>query len=456
MSTVDTMDPTTFTVPSGQALLYTEVSGSETLFKYKLSSGTTGTVNAAILTALGVKVADLPVLIYQTDLLACLNESFATVADLTIATGAKASIDYVKKMAATKVNKSDYLTRMAQTPTVTDMETSLSTKADQSDVESALDGKADASNVYSKEETNSLIASALAGRSAVADQTTIEGAGTDVSPLTLSSTVKTQLSGLETAKHTHLNISVLDKFSEDADGKPLYNGSVIVGGGTGTGSGDPNIIESISLNGELVEITNKNANITIDFTQFAGANHNHVFANVDGLIDLETTVGGTVASVVELQSTVDELQTSVAELEEKAHVHNGGRIKTFDPSVDIVGTTDGEIVELDFNTGTRWKVKSTTGALYLCGKHFIDGAEAYVIVYAGSEVYIDFNGNIQGDLSDDATQFSEQVFVDMTGAGTSLSDIVTTTTQSESGFAMFKLMVVDDVMIVKLIANTLN
>lgn len=320
MSTVDTMDPTTFTVPSGQALLYTEVSGSETLFKYKLSSGTTGTVNTAILTALGVKSADLPVLIYQTDLLACLNESFATVADLTIATGTKASIDYVKKMAATKVNKSDYLTRMAQTPTVSDLETSLSAKADQSDVESALSGKADASNVYSKEETNSLIVTALAGKSAVADQVTIEGAGTDVNPLTLASAVKTQLSGLEADKHQHSNISVLNKFSEDVDGNPLYNGSVIVGGGTG--SGDSNIIESISLNGERVEITDKNANITIDFTQFAEANHNHVFADVDGLTDLEATVSGAVASVVGLQTSIEGLQTSVDELEEKAHVHS--------------------------------------------------------------------------------------------------------------------------------------
>ena len=97
MPTVDTLDPTTFEVPSDQALLYSELSGSETLYKYKLSSGSTGTVTAAILAALGVKADDLPVLVYKEDLLSCLNESFATVADLTIATSQKASTEFVKK-----------------------------------------------------------------------------------------------------------------------------------------------------------------------------------------------------------------------------------------------------------------------------------------------------------------------------------------------------------------------
>ena len=227
MSTVDTMEPTTFTVPSGQALLYTEVSGSETLYKYKLSSGATGTVSTAILTALGVKVSELPVLIYRTNLLACLNESFATVAELTIATGTKASIDYIKKIAATKVSKSDFLTRMALTPTKSDLESGLDTKADLEYVNTALGGKADATNVYSKNETNTLIQETLAGQSAVADQATIEGTGTDTNPFTLAASVRTQLSGLETAKHTHPNATILNKITENVNGRPLYNGSEI-------------------------------------------------------------------------------------------------------------------------------------------------------------------------------------------------------------------------------------
>ena len=283
MPTVDTLDPETFEVPSNQALLYSETSGSDTLYKYKLSSGSTGTVTTAILSALGVKAADLPVLVYREDLLNCLNESFATVADLTIATSTKASTEFVKKVAATKVNKSEYLTRMAQTPTFSDLETSLSAKADQSDMESALSGKADVNAVYSKEETNTAIATAVAAKTAVADQTTITGAGTDTNPLTLASTVTTQLSGLETAKHTHTNSAVLAKLSEDANGKPLYDG-VEIGTGSGSGSG---AIDAITVNGETVTVTNKVAAITIDA---APSSHTHTFSDVTGLSDLDDAV----------------------------------------------------------------------------------------------------------------------------------------------------------------------
>ena len=279
MPTVDTLDPATFEVPSNQALLYSEVSGSETLYKYKLSSGTTGTVTTAIIAALGVKLTELPALVYQADLLACLNETFASVADLTIATSTKASTEFVKKVAATKVSKSEYLTRMAQTPTISDMETSLSAKADQSDMESALGGKADKTNVYTKQETNEAISDAIAGKTAVADGTTISGNGTDTNPLTLASDVQTQLSGLETAKHTHSNATVLAKLSEDANGKPLYDGVEI-----GTGSG---VIDAITVNGETVTVTNKVAAITIDA---APSSHTHTFSDVTGLSDLDAAV----------------------------------------------------------------------------------------------------------------------------------------------------------------------
>lgn len=300
MSTVDTMDPTTFAVPSGQALLYTEVIGNETLYKYKLQSGTTGAVTTAILAALGVKEANLPVLVYQADLLSCLNEAFASVADLTIATSTKASIDYVKKTAATKVNKSDYLTRMAQTPTFADLETSLSNKADSSDVNSALDGKADKNNTYSKDEVNTLVAETLAGQSAVADGTTIEGDGTADNPLTIAKAVTDRIEAVETAKHTHENISVLANFSEDANGNPLYKGNTIVGENSGEGNGG--LIDAITVNGESVPVDeNKVANITIDLSGYAAADHSHTFEQIEELPELSATVNGMIATVVGLE-----------------------------------------------------------------------------------------------------------------------------------------------------------
>lgn len=312
MPTVDTLDPTTFEVPSDQALLYSELSGSETLYKYKLSSGSTGTVTAAILAALGVKADDLPVLVYKEDLLSCLNESFATVADLTIATSQKASTEFVKKVAATKVNKSEYLTRMAQTPTFTDMETSLSAKADQSDMESALGGKADASAVYSKNETNTLISEALAGKTAVADQVTITGNGTDTHPLTVADTITDKIAELDTAKHTHSNIAVLGKFTEDANGKPLYNGAEIVSSSN---------IDSITLNGNEVTVTNKVANITIDFSQYAPASHSHVVSDVSGLQTVVDSVGANTADIRSVEGTVGNQQVAINALEDVAHSH---------------------------------------------------------------------------------------------------------------------------------------
>ena len=49
------------------------------------------------------------------------------------------------------------------------------------------------------------------------------------------SDIGAQIEQLMTAKHTHDNKSVLDKFAEGDDGKPTYNG-IAIGGGTGGGS----------------------------------------------------------------------------------------------------------------------------------------------------------------------------------------------------------------------------
>lgn len=56
-------------------------------------------------------------------------------------------------------------------------------------------------------------------------------------------------------KHTHLNPSVLDKFSEDANGKPLYNGKAIQssgGSGSGTVQSVNNVFPDSNSNVELV------------------------------------------------------------------------------------------------------------------------------------------------------------------------------------------------------------
>lgn len=47
--------------------------------------------------------------------------------------------------------------------------------------------------------------------------------------------ISTKVEQLMAAKHSHSNKAVLDKFAEDSDGKPTYNG-IAVGGGSGGAS----------------------------------------------------------------------------------------------------------------------------------------------------------------------------------------------------------------------------
>ena len=115
MSTVVTIDSTAFELEAGKAYLFADNSGAETLYKYQLASGTTGNINTGVLTALGVKVADLPVIVYQADLLNCLNETISSVDGVTVANDGKgsASVEYVKRSVSTKLEKAEFLTKTA-------------------------------------------------------------------------------------------------------------------------------------------------------------------------------------------------------------------------------------------------------------------------------------------------------------------------------------------------------
>ena len=115
MSTVVTIDSTAFELEAGKAYLFADNSGAETLYKYQLASGTTGNINTGVLTALGVKVADLPVIVYQADLLNSLNETISSVDGVTVANDGKgsASVEYVKRSVSTKLEKAEFLTKTA-------------------------------------------------------------------------------------------------------------------------------------------------------------------------------------------------------------------------------------------------------------------------------------------------------------------------------------------------------
>lgn len=165
-------DPSTYTVPEGQALLFTAVENSETVYKYKLSSGSIGTTTLSVVKALDVKPADLPCLVYSADLLNCMNENFVSVGEMAIAIATKASVKYVKQIADQKVSKATFLSTVAEMPTTAEMSQALALKADASTVATDLSGKANASDVYTQAETVALLESFI-GAHTVADITAL-------------------------------------------------------------------------------------------------------------------------------------------------------------------------------------------------------------------------------------------------------------------------------------------
>ena len=115
MSTVVTIDSTALELEAGKAYLFADNSGVETLYKYQLASGTTGNITTGVLTALGVSVDSLPVIVYQADLLRCLNETISSVDGVTVANDGKASasVEYVKRSVSNKLDKAEFLTKTA-------------------------------------------------------------------------------------------------------------------------------------------------------------------------------------------------------------------------------------------------------------------------------------------------------------------------------------------------------
>lgn len=109
MSVSISVDPTTYTVPANQALIFSTVADSVTTYQYKLSSGSTGSIPVAYVKALGLSDTDLPALVYQTDLLKCLNNTFDSVSDPRSALYQKATRAYEKHLDIQKLNKSAFL-----------------------------------------------------------------------------------------------------------------------------------------------------------------------------------------------------------------------------------------------------------------------------------------------------------------------------------------------------------
>ena len=127
---------------------------------------------------------------------------------------------------------------------------------------------------------------------------------------------------------------------------------------------------------------------------------------------------------------------------------DGGRVKSFDPGIEVTDASSTTI-DIDFNKATRWKLKDTVNTNVLIPKNFVDGAEAYVIVYGG--VTVSWSAFAQGgniDESEDANHFDGIVWAD--GSEPRSVDSMST------GFQMIKLMVVDNTVVGELVVDTCN
>lgn len=123
---------------------------------------------------------------------------------------------------------------------------------------------------------------------------------------------------------------------------------------------------------------------------------------------------------------------------------DGGRLKSFDPGIVIEDTVLSP--EFDFNYATRWKL-APGGSYMPIPKNFKDGAEAYVIVYAGATVSWDAFG--QGGNTDESlgsNHFDGIAWVD--GSAPRAVDSLV------AGFQMIKLMIVDNFVVAQLLVDT--
>ena len=111
MSYLNIEDVSTYTVPENTALIYA-VDGA---YKFKTAAGVVGDVPATTLPLLAVEITDIPCLVWQNDLDKALSKTVVSTENVTIAMSAKASVGFVREIAARKVDSTDFLTAMSRT-----------------------------------------------------------------------------------------------------------------------------------------------------------------------------------------------------------------------------------------------------------------------------------------------------------------------------------------------------
>lgn len=307
------------------------------------------------------------------------------------------------------------------------------------------------------------------------------------------------ISNLEKESHTHTNKSVLDRLSVNnnklqLDGIDVDTNTITDLTNYATKTDVDTAIGSITIPSDLSDLTDntnilagKQSVITGTAGQFIkiGSNGTPTAESVDLSIyaktvngvspdangNIEITVGsGDVTSeqleqlavVVENNTSdiatirgmssnnlasISNLDDRISVVENTAHTHTI-KVKTFDPG--IAGTITPDIGTIfDFNTTTRLKITNTSDTASIIPRNFVDGAEAYVIIYGGVTVsWSAFGPNGNVDESEDANHFDGIVWKDNTEPRS--------VGAMSTGFQMVKLMVVDNTVVGELVVDTCN
>ena len=112
MSTKINVDPTTYSVPTDQALIFFTNDNGVITYQYKLHSGSTGNIPEIYIKNLGLNLNALPSLVYQADLLKCLNNTFNGTSDPRSSLFMKATHLYEKILDLQKLNKATFLNEL--------------------------------------------------------------------------------------------------------------------------------------------------------------------------------------------------------------------------------------------------------------------------------------------------------------------------------------------------------
>jgi hypothetical protein len=112
MMALTNIDPSTFVVPEGQSLLY----NSSNQYYYKSSTGQIANITSATMSLLGVKHADLPCLVYTSDLSDAVAKSSSSsiVVNKVVASASNASTVYTNLVTSQKVAKHTFLNEISR------------------------------------------------------------------------------------------------------------------------------------------------------------------------------------------------------------------------------------------------------------------------------------------------------------------------------------------------------